>query len=204
MIFAVRPELRFEMNARASRIILRFCGALSWLYAVAGIAFLLGSLLVVPQAANLDLQAIQAVMAEMPSHEPLGAEPIDAARVREIFASSSFWRFFYSFLTVGFAFNVTLAIAGCALWRGGPIATIPFFALMALLALHWYVVPKWLPWDPTSGLAFGAAWGVGNVGIAPVAFTFFWLWGSGLVILGVLLAADQPSGAEPIDAMDSR
>jgi hypothetical protein len=127
---------------------------------------------------------IERELKEAPEAWRSNAGHLDMAELRHIMTSPSFRVLASGMAVLGVAFNLVLAYLCWRLVRGPLGGLRPFLILMIGFASYVYL----LPWGVvnTSPLAstFAAAWGVGNMGLAPVLFTRYWLWGTILVVAG--------------------
>lgn len=59
-----------------------------------------------------------------------------------------------------------------------------FVVLMVVYAAYTHLLPKLLSGESELAQSFSAAWGVGNMGLSILLFTYYWLWGPLLAVLG--------------------
>ena len=55
---------------------------------------------------------------------------------------------------------------------------------MVVYALYSHVLPTLIIGEAEWQMAFGAAWGLGNIGLSLMLVTYFWLWGPALALVG--------------------
>jgi hypothetical protein len=109
---------------------------------------------------------------------------LDMAELRHIMTSQSFRVLVYGMALLGVAFNLVFAYLCWRLVRRPSGGFRLFLVLMVGFTLYVYLLPRVVVATSALGSTFAAAWGVGNMGLAPLLFTRYWLWGTILVVAG--------------------
>jgi hypothetical protein len=113
-----------------------------------------------------------------------GAKHLDMAELRHIMTSQSFRVLVSGMVLLGVAFNLVFAYLCWRLLRRPSGGFRLFLVLMVGFALYVYLLPRVVVATSALGLTVAAAWGVGNMGLAPLLFSRYWLWGTILVVAG--------------------
>jgi hypothetical protein len=177
------------MNARV-RVLPRVAGIVGLTHI--GFGFLLGPLgwwmawRLTPSALEAPAvrEEIERALKDMPEASREDHGRFDVAELSGIVTTRSFRVLVCSEALLGVGFNVGVAYLSWRFARGALIGVRPFVILMAGCATYLYVVPRLVVWESPFGSAVAAAWGVGNMGLAPFFLTYFWLWGPILVVVG--------------------
>ena len=129
-------------------------------------------------------RAIEEAVKEMPEASRAGGGQPDMAELSRIVTSRSFRLLVSGMALLGLAFNGSIAWLCWGFARGSLEGLRPFLILMAGFALYMYGLPRLPVPESQLGLTVGAAWGVGNMGLAAFFFTYYWLWGPMLAVAG--------------------
>ena len=113
-----------------------------------------------------------------------GAKHLDMAELRHIMMSQSFRVLVSGMALLGVAFNLVFAYRCWRLVRRPSGGFRLFLVLMVGFALYVYLLPRVVVATWALGSTVAAAWGVGNMGLAPLLFTRYWLWGTIFVVAG--------------------
>jgi hypothetical protein len=85
----------------------------------------------------------------------------------------------------GLLLNATLMFLGYLFVRLRPRGIWPFVLWIVLVAVYANGLPRIIRymWWPDIAFHFAAAWGVGNVGLALILLSYFWIWGPVLTLI---------------------
>jgi hypothetical protein len=181
-------------------MVLRGVGLAATLHAIGGLAI---GVLSVAWFAALDPDRLDdatlgdpcdpAVVRDRMSKEECRAmmDGFDAAAMRKDMASPAFRRSYAGFVAFGILVNVCLLYVGRLLWKAQPRGAAWLAGVSAALVGYWCVF-RLVP-ETGWGLSVAAATGIGNMGLAPLIFTWFWLWGPALAV--VAMAMDRRAAA---------
>jgi hypothetical protein len=114
------------------------------------------------------------------------ASRFDASRMRDITSSRPYRAFLWSFVALSMMFDLGLLLASGRLLRAENAGAVRLFVgLMIVFAVYTHVLPAMIPEDEQWSVPFGAAWGVGNMGLGLMLITRIWLWGPIALVLAV-------------------
>lgn len=163
----------------------KLIGTLSLLHAAIGIILVLFSIFTFSNMGSTDFtQALN-------DPEIKNIELSDKERselhsyLSDINESEEFKTFFWSMISLGFITNILLFYFGYHLFKAKFKFAFAYIALMALIYLYIHKTPLLATGYENYILSFGAAWGIGNMGIAPMLYTHFWLWGPALTLIAL-------------------
>lgn len=119
-------------------------------------------------------------------------EPVAGVRFEDVqrtMASPEFKKYLYGMAGFGFLINLLLLASGVLLIRENAKGYWIVAGTSIVLSLYWYGMTHSFC-EVEADLAgkmdpFSAAWGVGNMGVALLPFSYFWIWGP--VLAGLML-----------------
>jgi|GEM_PF-5140720 len=165
----------------------KFIGSLSLVHAVMGTILVLFSIFTFSDMGSTDFtQALN--YPEIKNIELSDKERSELhSYLSDINESEDFKIFFWGMTSLGLITNILLFYFGFHLLKAKYKFAFAYIALMALIYLYMHEAPVVITEHENHILSFGAAWGIGNMGIAPVLYTQFWLWGPALALMGLFL-----------------
>lgn len=174
--------------------VMRSIGALGILHAILGLIFGFAMFIVVPQMETMDPsifekhrveETMAPLLERMSEKERSEIRNFNPLQIREIMSSEGFRDFFLLFAVFGILFNLALLFISTFLIRLKAGSVWTFIGLMLSFFLYARCLPYILVGEPIEWhLEFGAAWGIGNSGIAFLLLSFFWLWGPIFALAG--------------------
>jgi len=174
-------------SSLVSNYIFKLTGGLSLTYAVLGIVLALFSILSLEHLDTIDFNEAfkdhdvteTAYLNDEETQEVLSKLP-------EIVASNEFSEFYWSMITFGVIANILLLYFGFRLLKNNYLFAWYYIALMAASYSYMHFVPSLFATESDQAFAFGAAWGIGNMGISLLLYTHFWIWGPLLAFIGLI------------------
>jgi len=169
-----------------SNYIFKLVGAVSLIHALIGIVLILFSSLTFSDIESADFtQALtdQDIQQDIDLSDKKTKEAL--SELPEIVKSSEFKEFYLGMIAFGFITNMLLFYSGYQLIKENLKYVIAYMAIMGITLLYMYQVPSLIAQNSNFALSFGAAWGIGNMGISLFLFTNFWFWGPVLLLVAV-------------------
>jgi hypothetical protein len=173
------------MNEVRFPLLLRIVGITALLHAGLGLFAGLSMMFVVPRIdpEEFNRRDFTQTFERMPEELRTGGSKFDSSVMPKIISSREFRLFFYLMASFGLAYNAALVFLGYLFLRVRPKAVWPFICLMLLYPAYFHGLPRIFPWSSDLASPFAAAWGVGNMGLGLILFTYFWLWGPVLALV---------------------
>ncbi len=170
-----------------SNYIFRLTGGLSLTYALLGIALASFSILSLEHLDSVDFNEVLKEQ-DVTESEYLNDEETQEviSKLPEIVASNEFSNYFWSMITFGVITNMLLLYFGYKLLKTNHIFAWYYIVLMAASYSYMHFIPSLFSTESDRAFAFGAAWGIGNMGVSLLLYTHFWLWGPFLAFLGLI------------------
>jgi len=171
----------------ASKYTIQVTGVLSLVYAVLGLALAAFSISNLDHLKTMDFseKLIEHHLDEVPEEEKEDATEM-LSKLPEIVASFEFKAFYWSMITLGIIVNLLLIYIGYQLLKSRHKYIWWFIGLMAFCIAYMYGAPMFLVSESILALTFSAAWGIGNMGISLLLYTYFWLWAPLLIIVAAI------------------
>jgi len=176
-----------KMESKAiSTYIFKLIGSISLIHAFIGIVLILFSIITQVNIETADFtQALndQNINKSIDLSEEETSEVL--SQLPEITSSNDFNFFYWSMTTFGFITNILLIYFGYYLIKAKYKFALAYIALMGITYVYMHQAPALLTDQTNYALSFGAAWGIGNMGVSLLLVTHFWLWGPALAIIGI-------------------
>ena len=170
-----------------SNYIFKLTGGLSLTYALLGIVLASLSILSLEHLDTIDFNEV------LKEHDVTETEYLNdeetqevISKLPEIVASNEFSDFFWSMITFGVITNILLLYFGYKLLKTNHMFAWYYIALMAASYSYMHFIPPLFSTESDRAFAFGAAWGIGNMGVSLLLYTHFWFWGPLLAFIGLI------------------
>ncbi|MFW2374806.1 MAG: hypothetical protein ACN4GM_16905 [Gammaproteobacteria bacterium] len=180
-----------------SKYIIQFTAVISLVYALFGIVL---AILSISSLGHLETMNFTESLIEQQMEK---ASELDKEQVMEILSkmpevviSFEFKAFYWSMITLGIIINLLLLYISYQLLKLKHQYIGWFIGLMAFCISYLYGTPMLAASESSLGLAFGAAWGIGNMGIVLLLYTHFWLWAP-LLLLAAIIAHYKSHNKSP-------
>lgn len=177
-----------KMNSNLiSTYIFKLIGSISLIHAMIGIVLIIFSIFTFSDFEDpgftiaLNEQAIDSNDKE--TNKALSSLP-------NIVKSNEFKIFYWSITSFGFITNILLFYFGYHLIKAKAKYkyALAYIALMGITYVFVHEAPALIIQHESYMLSFGAAWGIGNMGISLMLYTHFWLWGPALALIGIIFS----------------
>jgi len=171
-----------------STYLFKLVGSISLIHATIGIILILFSIFTFTnfeepdftQALNDQVTKNDIVLNDEETNEALSNLP-------NIVKSSEFEIFYWGLTSFGFITNILLFYFGYQLIKAKHKFAFAYIALMGITYVCIHEAPALIFDHESYMLSFGAAWGIGNMGISLMLYTHFWLWGPVPALIGIIL-----------------
>ena len=177
--------MKFELT---TTYIFKLIGSISLIHALIGIALILFSIVT-----HINIETTDFTQGLNDQNISKGIDLSEEetkniiSQLPEIASSTKFNIFYWAMTTFGFIVNVLLIYFGYKLIKGKHNFSLAFITLMIAIFVYMHEVPAIVTQLPNLALLFGAAWGVGNMGISFFLVTHFWVWGPVLALIGTII-----------------
>jgi len=160
-----------------SKYAIQFTGGLSLVYALLGITLAIFSISSLKHLETMDFNEaiIEQHLDKVPEKNKEDTTKM-LSKIPEIVISLEFKAFYWSMITLGIIINVLLLYIGYQLLKSRHKYIWWFIGLMAFCIAYMYGAPMFVVSETVLALKFGAAWGIGNIGVSLLLYTHFWLW----------------------------
>jgi len=170
-----------------SAYIFKLIGSISLIHALIGIALILFSILT---HVNIETADFSQALNDQNINKTIDLSEEETSNILsklpEMASSNEFNVFYWSMTVFGFITNILLIYFGYKLIKAKHKFALAFIALMSVIFVYMHEVPALVSQQLNHALLFGAAWGIGNMGISLFATTYFWLWGPVLALIGII------------------